>query len=73
MHQNTSFPKWKLLIHPIITFIVVFAVSRCLFPLLRHLTTTATIYGLICGFLVASFDLIRLIVHATAHKDDSSA
>lgn len=55
-------PVWKLVVYPFITFIVVFAVSRSLFPLLKDWTWMATACGCVCGLIAAFVQFLKLVL-----------
>jgi len=52
--------NWKFIVYPTISFIVVFAVTRSLFPLLKDWTWKATLCGCICGLIAAVIEIIKL-------------
>lgn len=54
-------PKWKFIVYPLITFIVVFAVSRSLIPLLKDWTWKATVCGCACGLMAAFLEVLKLL------------
>ena len=60
MPNKNKLEIWKLIIYPLITFIIVFGVSRSLVPLLKDWTWKATIIGLGCGFIAACLQIIVL-------------
>ena len=51
---------WKLIIYPLVTFIIVFGVSRSLVPLLKDWTWKATVIGLGCGMIAAFIQIFLL-------------
>ena len=61
MKINKSVPKWKFLVYPFISFIIVFAISRSLFPLIKDWTWLSTACGFVCGLIVAVIEVLKLL------------
>ena len=51
---------WKLIIYPLVTFIIIFGTSRSLVPLLKDWTWKATVVGIACGLIAAFIHIIIL-------------
>lgn len=60
MFKKNTPEIWKLIIYPLVTFIIVFGVSRSLIPLLKDWTWKATLIGCACGLAAAFVHIILL-------------
>ena len=62
MQKQNKTELWKLVLYPVVTFIIIFAISRSLVPLLKDWTWKATVVGCGCGFIAAFTHLIILFI-----------
>lgn len=60
MFRKSKTELWKLILFPIITFIIVFGVSRSLIPLLKDWTWKATLVGCALGIAAAFLHFVML-------------
>ena len=62
MSDKKTVQLWKLILYPLVTFLIIFAISRSMIPLLKDWTWKATVVGCGCGFIAAFTHLIILLI-----------